>query len=75
MTPMEGGDILTACGPQGNQVLLHPLTQPVTGSVSVSLSQAVSEDGLQLFSFTGPAVCSSFIENHLSFRPGLFRQE
>lgn len=57
VTPMEDGDILTACGPRGDPVLLHALTYSRTGSVWVSLPQAVSEG--RTSALMRPAGCSS----------------
>lgn len=57
MTPMEAGDILTACGPRGDPVLLHALTYSGTGSVWVSWPQAVSEG--RTLALMRPAGCSS----------------
>lgn len=34
MTPMEDGDVLTACGPHGDEVSLRPLAFPEAGAGS-----------------------------------------
>ena len=57
VTPVEDGDILTACGPRGDPVLLHAITYSGTGSVWVSLPQAVSEG--RTSALMRPAGCSS----------------